>query len=160
MDIRKKIKIALICAALLILLVTIALTVYLVFSNYRNVRLLQQAEGNFLRGDDHSLMLAEQQLRQYIQNDSDSERAFVILGRIAKRKKVFPEQVYYTHQAHKLNPLSKANESDYVESLLYAREFKRLETFLSNKSNLNNDEKSFLLYAAGQNGNISRYLIF
>ena len=157
MDIRKKLKIALICAVSFILLVTIALTAYLFFSNYQNVRLLQQAESNFLRGDDNSVKLAEQQLLQFVRNDSDSERAFVLLGKIAQRKKVFPEQVYYTYQAHKLNPLSRENESDYIESLLYAREFERLETFLSNKNNLSNDEKSFLLYAAGHNGNIKRY---
>ena len=89
MDIRKRIKIALICATLFFLLATIALTVYLAFSNYQNVRLLQQAESNFLRGDDHSVKLAEQQLLQFVRNDSDSERAFILLGRIAQRKKVF-----------------------------------------------------------------------
>ena len=157
MDIRKRIKIALICAALFFLLATIALTVYLAFSNYQNVRLLQQAESNFLRGDDHSVKLAEQQLLQFVRNDSDSERAFILLGRIAQRKKVFLEQVRYTYQAHKLNPLSKENESAYVRSLLYAREFSRLELFLSNKSTLSGNEKSFLLYAAGQNGNIRKY---
>ncbi len=157
MDIRKKIKITLISAALLILLGSIVLTVYLFFSNYQNVQLLQQAESNFKSGDTESLKLAESQLLTLVRNDPDNEQAFIILGKIAGQKKIYPELVYYTCQAHKLNPLSEANERAYVESLLYAREFGRLENFLSQKSSLDSKESTYLLYASGQNGNIRKY---
>ena len=157
MDIRKKIKIALIGAALLVLTGSIILTAYLFFSNYQNIQLLRQAENNFTSGDAKSLKLSESQLLQLVRNDPDNEHAFILLGKIAKQKKIYPELVYYTYQAHKLNPLSKENEAAYIESLLYAREFERVEHFLSQKGSLNSDENDLLLYAAGQNGNIRKY---
>ena len=155
--IRKKIRIALIGAAVLVLLGSIALSAYLFFSNYQNVQLLRQAQNNFRQGDAESLKLAEAQLLQLIRNDADNERAFILLAQIAKQKKIYPEQAYYTLHAHRLNPLSEENENAYIEALLYAREFERLEMFLAQKSSLSADQNGFLLYAAGQNGNIGKY---
>lgn len=157
MGVGKKIRISLICAALLILLGSIALSAYLFFSNYQNVQALRQAENNFNQGDSESLKLAEAQLLQLVRNDPDNERAFILLAKIAQKNKIYPELVYYTLQAHKLNPLSEENENAYLEALLYAREFERLERFLSLKGNLKGELNGFLLYAAGQNGNISKY---
>ena len=154
---RKKIRIALIGAAVLVLLGSIALSAYLFFSNYQNVQLLRQAENNFKLGDAEALKLAEAQLRQLIRNDADNEYAFILLAKIAKQKKIYPEQLYYSLHAHKLNPLSEENENAYIEALLYAREFERLEMFLTQKSSLSAEQNGFLLYAAGQNGNIGKY---
>ena len=157
MGVGKKIRISLICAALLILLGSIALSAYLFFFNYQNVQTLRQAENNFNQGASESLKLAEAQLLQLVRNDPDNERAFILLAKIAQKNKIYPEQVYYSLQAHKLNPLSEENENAYLEALLYAREFERLERFLSLKGNLKGELNGFLLYAAGQNGNISKY---
>lgn len=157
MAVGKKIRIALIGAALLVLVGSIALSGWLFFSSYQNVRLLRQAENNFRQGDAGSLKLAEAQLLQLVRNDPDNEYAFILLAKIAGKKKIYPEQLYYTLQAHKLNPLSAENEKAYIESLLCAREFERLENLLSQKSGLNEEWRGFLLYAAGQNGSIGKY---
>ena len=157
MEARKKVRIALICAALVILLASVALSVCLLVSNYQNVQLFRQAENNFKQGDAESLKLAQSQLLSLTANDPDNEYAFVLLAEIAKRNKIYPEYIYYSLQAHKLNPLSEKNEKAYIESLLYARSFERLETFLSRKGDLGGELNGILLYAAGQNGNIAKY---
>ena len=105
------------------------MTVYLLFSNYQNIRLFKQAQSNFQQGDDTSLELAEAQLLRVINNDSDNEAAFVMLGEIARKRKVYPEQVYYCFMAYRLNPLSEENKNKYIESLCFARYFVRLENF-------------------------------
>lgn len=133
------------------------MTAFLLFSNIRNVRLFQQAQSNFQRGDDASLDLAEAQLLQLIRNDDDNEMAYLMLASIAGQRKVYPEQVYYSYMAHKLNPLSAENKAKYINSLLFAREFERLENFLSHQSDLSDDLKQIQLYAAGRNGNIKKY---
>ena len=133
------------------------MTAFLLFSNVRNVRLFQQAQSNFQRGDDASLDLAEAQLLQLIRNDDDNEKAYLMLASIAGQRKVYPEQVYYSYMAHKLNPLSAENKAKYINSLLFARDFERLENFLSHQSNLSDDLKQIQLYAAGRNGNIKKY---
>ena len=50
--------------------------VFLLFSNYKNVRIFKQARSNFLQGDDASLELAETLLLQVIAADLDNEAAF------------------------------------------------------------------------------------
>ena len=157
MKIFGKKRIALISAALLILIACIGMTVFLLFSNYRNVVLFKQAQSDFLRGDDTSLNAAEAQLLQLIRNDDDNETAYLMLASIAGQRKAYPEQVYYSYMAHKLNPLSAENKAKYINSLLFAREFERLENFLSYQSNLSDDLKQVQLYAAGRNGNIKKY---
>ena len=87
-------RIILIAVSLLILVGCIGLTGYLLFSNYQNVSLFKQAQSNFQRGDDHSLQVAESQLLQLIRNDEDNEAAYIMLGAIAEKRKVYPEQVY------------------------------------------------------------------
>jgi predicted Zn-dependent protease len=59
--------------------------------------------------------------------------------------------------AHRLNPLSRENADKYVKSLLLARHFHRLETFLFQQQELSDEWQQLLLYSAGQNGNISKY---
>ena len=147
----------LIGVASVILLGSIGLSAFLCYSNYQNVQLFRSAENNFAKGDADSLENAEAQLKALIAHDSDHERAFVLLGKIAARKKNVPEQLHYSFQAHKLNPLSAENEKAYIESLIYAREFQRLETFLAHKSELTEELSGLLLYAAGQNGNMGKY---
>ena len=83
----KKFRLILVVLSVLILLGCISLTVFLLFSNYRNVRLFKQAQSNFQRGDEESLTLAETQLQQFICRDSNNEAAFAILGEIAKKRK-------------------------------------------------------------------------
>lgn len=146
-----------ISVAVLILLGCIGTTVYLLFSNYRNVRLFKQAQSNFARGDEQSLSLAEAQLLQLIRNDDDHEAAFIMLGEIAEKKQAYPEQVYYCYMAYRLNPLSAENKERYIKSLLFARWFDRLENFLYQQSDLTGDQENILLYSAGRNGNISKY---
>ena len=150
-------RVVLITAALLILLACVGMTAVLLFSNYRNVALFKAAQSNFLRGDDKSLDAAEAQLLQLIRNDDDNENAYIMLGAIAGKRKIYPEQVYYSFMAHKLNPLSAGNKAEYIKSLLYAREFERLENFLSHQSYLSSKDKQILLYAAGRNNNIKKY---
>ena len=157
MDTRKKIKIILICTAILALIGSIALSAYLFFSNYRNVKLFRRAESNFRQGDAESIKLAESQLLALVNSDPDNEQAYILLAQIAKQKKIHPERVFFSLQAHKLNPLSLENENTYIDSLLYIRDFSRLENFLSLKSDLNGEQHGLLLYAAGQNGNIGKY---
>ena len=144
--------------ALAILLGSTGLSVWLLFSNYQNIQLLRQAEKNFRSGDSAALLAAEKQLLQLIKNDDDNEQAFILLGKIAAQKKICPEEIYYCYQAHKLNPLSKENEKRYIQSLLHAREFERLENVLSIKTDLSQEYKNILLYAAGQNGHTSKYV--
>ncbi len=153
----KKSRLILIILSVLILLGCISMTVFLLFSNYRNIRLFKQAENNFLQGDEESLDLAEVQLLQLIRNDGDNEAAFVMLGEIARRKKIYPEQVYYCYMAYRLNPLSEENKEKYIESLCFARYFDRLENFLAQENSLNSRRHQLLLYAAGRNGNINKY---
>ena len=153
----KKSRLILIVLSALILLGCISMTVFLLFFNYRNIRLFKQAQRNFLRGDEESLTLAETQLQQFIRKDSDHEAAFSILGEIARKRKVYPEQVYYTYMAYRLNPLSAANKEKYIASLCFARYFKRLEMLLSQESSLSSKQSQLLLYAAGRNGNIHKY---
>ncbi len=155
----KKHRLILIVLSVLILLGCIGMTAYLLFFNYRNVRLFKQAQSNFQRGDEHALTLAENQLLQVIRSDSDNEAAFVMLGEIAGKKKVYPEQVYYCFMAYRLNPLSAENKEKYVNSLCFARYFDRLENFLAQKSSLSDREHQLLLYAAGHNGNINKYKV-
>ena len=153
----KKRRIILIILSVLILLGCIGMTAYLLFSNYQNVRLFKEAQSNFAQGDEASLSLAETQLLQVVRNDSDNEAAFIMLGEIARKRKIHPEQVYYCFMAFRLNPLSSENKEKYVESLCFARYFDRLETLLAQESSLSDREHQLLLYAAGRNGNISKY---
>ena len=153
----KKSRLTLIILSLLILLVCVGVTVYLLFSNYQNVRLFKEAQRNFQRGDEASLSLAEEQLLQVVRNDSDNEAAFVMLGEIARKRKIYPEQVYYCYMAYRLNPLSDDNRERYINSLCFARYFDRLETFLAQEDSLNSKYQPILLYAAGRNGNINSY---
>ena len=157
MNVGKKLRVILIITALIVLVISIAFSIYLLFSNHQNVQLLKNAESNISHGDEASLSLAESQLLQLISNDADNERAFILLGKIAAMKKVYPEQLYYTFKAHQLNPLSNENEQAYIESLLLAREFPRLENFLSRKRTLAEKRVIFLLYAAGKNGTFNKY---
>ena len=68
----KKKHYVLISISMLILLGSISITAYLLFSNYQNVQLLRQAQNNFRQGDAESLKLAEAQLLQLIRNDADN----------------------------------------------------------------------------------------
>ena len=153
----KKTHLLLIAAAVLILLGCIGVTAYLLFSNYQNVRLFKLAQSNFERGDPESLDAAEAQLLELIRNDDDNEEAYVMLGEIAARRQVYPEQVYYCYMACRLNPLSAENKDKYIRSLLFARYFERLENFLAQQSNISDEYKLYLAYAAGRNGNVSKY---
>ena len=147
----------LIICSILILAGTIGVTAFLLFSNYQNVRLFKQAQSNFLRGDKDSLALAEAQLLQLISSDNDHEAAYVMLGSIAEKRKVYPEQVYYCYMAHRLNPLSEPNKEMYIKSLWYARYFDRLENFLSQQGVLSDNWTQMLLYAAGRSGRFDKY---
>ena len=147
----------LIVLSVLVLLGCIGMTGYLLFSNYQNVRLLKQAQNNFLRCDSASLISAEAQLQQLVRNDSDNEIAYVMLGAIAGKRKVYSEQVYYCYMAHRLNPLSEKNKEAYIRSLYYSRYFDRLENFLVQQSELTDSHAQLLLYAAGRNGNFNKY---
>ena len=147
----------LIISSVLILIGCIGATAYLLFSNYQNVRLFKQAQSNFLRGDEASLSLAETQLLQLIRHDSDNEAAYIMLGAIAEKRKIYPEQVYYCFMAHRLNPLSQINKERYIKSLWYARYFDRLETFLSQQPDLTDEQSQMLLYSASRNGNFNKY---
>ena len=153
----KKKRLILIILSVLILLGCIGMTVYLLFSNYQNVRLFKQAQSNFEQGSEESLNLAETQLLQIIRNDGENETAFIMLGEIARQRKVYPEQVYYCFMAYRLNPLSSENKEKYIASLCFARYFDRLETFLQQDSSLSSKNRQLLLYAAGRNGNINKY---
>ena len=153
----KKSRLILIIFSVLILAGCISMTAFLLFSNVRNVRLFQQAQSNFQRGDDVSLDLAETQLLQLIAKDSNNESAFSMLGEIAEKRKFYPEQVYYCAMAYRLNPLSSENKEKYIDSLCSARYFDRLEVLLSQDSSLSDKHRQLLLYAAGRNGNINKY---
>ena len=153
----KKSRLILIIFSVLILAGCISMTAFLLFSNVRNVRLFQQAQSNFQRGDDASLDLAETQLLQLIAKDSNNESAFSMLGEIARSRKFYPEQVYYCAMAYRLNPLSSENKEKYIDSLCSARYFDRLEVLLSQDSSLSDKHRQLLLYAAGRNGNINKY---
>ena len=153
----KKSRLILIIFSVLILAGCISMTAFLLFSNVRNVRLFQQAQSNFQRGDDASLDLAETQLLQLIAKDSNNESAFSMLGEIAGKRKFYPEQVYYCAMAYRLNPLSSENKEKYIDSLCFARYFDRLEVLLSQDSSLSDKHRQLLLYAAGRNGNINKY---
>ena len=126
----KKKHIILIAVAILIIATSIGVTAYLLFSNYQNVLLFKQAKANFLQGDPESLKVAELQLQQVIRNDKDNEVAYIMLGEIAGKQKIYPEQVYYSYMAYMLNQLSKENKEKYISSLCLARHFDRLENFL------------------------------
>ncbi len=153
----KKSRLILIILSVLILLGCIGMMAFLLFFNYQNVRLFKQAESNFLQGDDNSLLLAETQLLEVVQKDSDNESAFIMLGEIARKRKIYPEQVYYCYMACRLNPLSRENKERYINSLCFARYFDRLESFLSQETPLNDQRRMLLLYAAGRNGNFNKY---
>ena len=153
----KKSRLILIILSVLILLGCIGMMAFLLFFNYQNVRLFKQAESNFLQGDDNSLLLAETQLLEVVQKDSDNESAFIMLGEIARKRKIYPEQVYYCYMACRLNPLSRENKERYINSLCFARYFDRLESFLSQETPLNDQHRMLLLYAAGRNGNFNKY---
>ena len=154
---RRKLRLILIIVSLLILAGCVGVTAYLLFSNHLQTRLFAQAKSNFLQGDGDSLALAETQLLQVIRNDDDNEAAYIMLAEIAGKRKNYPEQVYYCFMAHRLNPLSRENAEKYVQSLLLARYFNRLETFLAQQQNLSDEWQQLLLYSAGRNGNISKY---
>ena len=153
----KKVRFTLIVLSVLILLGTIGMTALLLFSNYRNVRLFRQAQSNFLKGDKNSLESAEAQLLQLIRNDADNEAAYIMLGKIAGQWKIYPEQIFYCYKAHRLNPLSAENKKSYIQSLLFAREFERLENFLVQESTLSDTEKELLFYASGRNGTLQKH---
>ena len=153
----KKSHYILIAVSVLILLGCISITAYLLFSNYQNVRLFKQAQENYRRGDNDSLAVAEVQLQQIIRLDSDNETAFIMLGEIAGKRQVYPEQVYYCYMAHRLNPLSSENTVRYIKSLWYARYFDRLENFLLQQNTLSDQWKDMLLYSAGRNGSFGKY---
>lgn len=153
----KKSRLILIILSVLILLICIGMTGFLLFFNYKNVRLFKQAQENFKQGDELALDLAESQLQRVIRNDNDNEAAFIMLGEIARKRKIYPEQVYFTHMACRLNPLSSENKEKYIQSLCFARYFDRLENFLTQESSLSEKQKQLLLYAAGRNGNIGKY---
>lgn len=155
----KKSHLILIGVSVLILLGCIGMTAYLLFSNYQTVRLFKQARDNFQRGDADSLELAEAQLLQVIRRDSDNEAAFIMLGKIAGKQKIYPEQVYYYHMAYRLNPLSLENKELYAASLCAARYFDRLEIFLSQQPELGEKFDGIRIYAAGRNGNINKYKV-
>jgi tetratricopeptide (TPR) repeat protein len=82
-----------------------------------------------------------------------------MLGEIAGKLKVYPEQVYYCFKAHRLNPLSEKNKARYIQSLCFARYFDRLENFLVQESSSGTKYGGILLYAAGYNGNINKYKV-
>ncbi len=153
----KKNRLILIILSVLILIGCVGMTFFLLFSNYRNIQLIKQAQNNFQQGGDEALALAEAQLLKITANDSDNEAAFVMLAEIARRKKIYPEQVYYSYMAYRLNPLSEENQEKYIESLCFARYFNRLEIFLAQKHSLSDKNTQLLLYAAGCNGNINKY---
>lgn len=153
----KKVRITLIVISVLILLGTIGMTAFWLFSNYRNVRLFKQAQNNFLKGDAPSLESAEAQLLQLVRNDADNEAAYIMLGRIAEKRKVYPEQIFYCYKAHRLNPLSAENKERYIQSLLFAREFERLENLLLQESTLSDKHKELLLYVSGRNGTLQKH---
>lgn len=154
---KRRIRLILIIASVLLLIGSVVVTAYLLFSNYQQARLLTQAKREFLRGSAESLALAKVQLLQIIENDDDNEAAYVMLAEIAGKQKNYPEQVYYYFMAHRLNPLSRENAEKYVTSLLRARHFHRLETFLFQQQKLSDEWQQLLLYSAGRNGNISKY---
>ena len=150
----KKSHLVLIIFSVLILSGCIGITAFLLFSNHQNVRLFKQAQNNFQRGDAKSLDLAELQLQQLVRTDDDNEAAYIMLAEIAARRKVYPELVYYSYMAHRLNPLSEENKARYVRSLCMARDFDRLENFLAHQTPLPDAWKP---YAAGRNGNLNKY---
>ena len=143
--------------SVLILLGSIGITAYLLFSNHQNVSLFKQAQSNFQRGDAQSLDLAERQLQQLVRIDDDNEAAYIMLGEIAALRKVYPEQVYYCYMAHRLNPLSEESKTRYIKSLCMARHFDRLEHFLARESVLPDRWKPFLLYASGRSGTLNKH---
>ena len=153
----RKSHLVLIAISLLILFGCVGMTAYLLFSNYRNVRLFRHAQNNFALGDDESLILAEAQLQQLIRSDSDNESAYVMLSEIAGRFKFYPEQVYFCYMAQRLNPLSAENRANYIKSLCFARYFDRLENFLAQSSELTDEQRALLYYAGGRNGDILKY---
>ena len=154
---KKHLRRILILSAILILVISIAFSAYLLLFNYKNVHLFRKAERNFLRNTPASLNAAESQLLQLIRNDQDNEQAYLMLSRIAERKEKYPEQVYYSFQAHKLNPLSRENEDRYIAGLLRTREFLRLENFLAFAPDNDEERRDLLLYAAARNGNLGKY---
>ena len=147
----------LIVLSVLLLLGCIGMTAFMLWANYRNVRLFKQAQSNFQRGDDISLDLAEEQLLQLIARDSNNEAAFMMLGEIAGKRKCYPEQVYYCAMAYRLNPLNSENKKKYIDSLCFARYFDRLEILLAQENSLDDRRSQLLLYAAGRSGNIHKY---
>ena len=147
----------LIIFSVLVLAGCIGITAFLLFSNYQNVRLFKQAQDNFLRGEPDSLIAAEAQFQQVIRLDKDNEAAYIMLGKIAHIRKIYPEQVYYCYMAHRLNPLSNENKEQYIRSLWFARYFDRLENFLSQQHDLTDEWNQLLFYAAGRNGNLKKY---
>lgn len=153
----KKSHLVLIIASVLILLGCIGATAYLLLSNYQNVRVFKNARNNFLRGTPEALTLAESQLLQVVSNDSDNEAAYIMLAEIAEKRKTYPEQVYYSYMAHRLNPLSQDNKDSYIRALWFARYFDRLENFLAQQYDLPDKWNQLLLYAAGRNGNFHKY---
>ena len=154
---KRRVRLILVIASLLILFGCIGLTAYLLFSNYQQARLFAQAKSEFLRGSPEALALAKAQLQQVVKVDNDNEAAYIMLAEIAGKQKNYPEQIHYSFMAHRLNPLSRENAEKYVESLLLARHFYRLETFLSQQQTLPDEWQQLLLYSAGRNGNISKY---
>ena len=119
----KKSHIVLVIVSVLILLGCIGMTLYLLFSNYQNVRLYKQAQSDFLLGDADSRQLAEARLLQVIRKDDDNEGAYRMLGEIAAKRKNYPQQVYYCYMAHRLNPLSEENREKYRKEFGLKEEF-------------------------------------
>ena len=96
---RRKLRLILIIASLLILIGSVGVTAYLLFLNYQQAHLFTQAKKEILRGSAESLALAKVQLLQVIENDDDNEAAYVMLAEIAGKQKNYPEQVYYYFMA-------------------------------------------------------------
>ena len=84
---KRRIRLILIIASVLLLIGSVVVTAYLLFSNYQQARLFTQAKREFLRGSAESLALARAQLLQVIRNDDDNEAAYIMLAEIAGKQK-------------------------------------------------------------------------
>ena len=113
---KRRVRLILVIASLLILFGCIGLTAYLLFSNYQQARLFAQAKSEFLRGSPEALALAKAQLQQVVKVDNDNEAAYIMLAEIAGKQKNYPEQIHYSFMAHRLNPLSRENAENMLKA--------------------------------------------
>ena len=74
---------------MLLLIGSVVVTAYLLFSNYQQARLFTQAKREFLRGSAESLALAKVQLLQVIGNDDDNEAAYGFRDREYFKLKIY-----------------------------------------------------------------------